>query len=58
MAQLLIFNFLTFQFDTCVAFRNDFEQDIDFDGKYCLVSVQTKDAEIIKNSGKKHLCFI
>lgn len=36
-------------FDHCIEFTRDTAKNIDFDGKYCLVSVQSKDTEIIKN---------
>ena len=35
-------------FDYCVEFSRNEEKNIDFDGKYCLVSVQTKESEDIK----------
>lgn len=36
-------------YDYCIEFIRDSDQKIDFDGKYCLMSVHSKDTEIIKN---------
>lgn len=37
-------------FEYCAGFVRDESQQIDFDGKYCLVSLQGKDAEEMKRS--------
>ena len=40
-------NFGSFEF--CTGFLRSLRNNVDFDGKYCMVSVQTKESEIIKN---------
>lgn len=41
-------NFGSFQF--CKSFVKEDAENVDFDGKYCFVSVQTQESEIIKSS--------
>lgn len=36
-------------FEYCTEFTRNKEHNIDFDGKYCLISLHTKDTEDIKN---------
>lgn len=37
-------------FDYCVGFTKNEKEKIDFDGKYCLLSVHAADAKAVKNS--------
>lgn len=39
-------------YDSCVNFVKDASKNVDFDGKYCLISVQTPETSLIKRTEK------